>query len=112
MENIRLNIRMTNDGQRTYYNVPRSQAISFLDSPLRFEFFISDAHTLGRSEPLAWNGSGSRMFSAREKYQLTISSDTVSRSLLNIAECCLKFSLASRFHFANLAFRSDKWLDT
>ena len=52
-------LRIINKSERTHYKVPRSQAISLLESPLRFEFFMSDALTLGRSEPLAWNGDDS-----------------------------------------------------
>src|SRR5712671_520924 len=44
-----------NENQRTHYKVPTSQAISSLESPLRSEFLISDALTLGRSDPVAWN---------------------------------------------------------
>jgi hypothetical protein len=49
------------NSQRTHYKDPISQAISLWESPLRFEFFMSDAHALGRSEPLAWNDSNSKM---------------------------------------------------
>jgi hypothetical protein len=35
-----------------------------LESPLRLEFFKSDALTLGRSDPLAWQGGNSKISSA------------------------------------------------
>jgi len=50
-------IRVSNDSKRTHYNVPRSQAISSRESAFRSEFFISDAPTLGLSDPFAWNTS-------------------------------------------------------
>ena len=42
-------------GQRTHYKVPRSQANSSLESSFWSEFLTSEAPTLGRSDPLAWN---------------------------------------------------------
>src|SRR5712671_1670045 len=45
--------RRRNENQRAYYKVAKSQAISSLESPLRSEFLISDALTLGRSDPVA-----------------------------------------------------------
>ena len=41
------------DSESTHYKVPTSQATSLSERPLRFEFFMSEAHTLGCSEPLA-----------------------------------------------------------
>jgi hypothetical protein len=52
-------LRVANNIHRTHYKAPRSQANSSSDSPLRSEFFISDAPTLGRLDPLAWDHNNS-----------------------------------------------------
>jgi hypothetical protein len=56
-----------NYSERTHYKVPRNQAISLSESPLRFEFLKSDAQALGRSEPLAWDSVDSEGSSYEHK---------------------------------------------
>src|SRR5882672_12040090 len=59
---------VTDDSQITHYKVPRSQTISSRESPLRLQFFISDALTLGLSDPLAWDSNKSETFVARTRH--------------------------------------------
>jgi hypothetical protein len=50
----------SHDSRETHYKDPRSQDISWFESPFWSEFFMSDAPTLGRSDLLAWNDNKSK----------------------------------------------------